>query len=96
MTTIKGRTSLGTEPNGVRIRSPHSFHPIGLVAPGVTRRTRTSFPSPPACIQADGLRVPSLPTGRNRVRERLSTPVSPFRTSGSCRNPVPDRSESYR
>jgi hypothetical protein len=96
MTTFKGRTGLGTEPNGVRIRPPHGFYPIGLVAPGVTRGTRTSFPSPSPCIQADGLRVPSLPTGRNRVRERLSTPVSPFRTPGSCRNPVPGRSESCR
>ena len=96
MTTIKGRTGLGTEPNGARIRPPHSFYPIGLVVSGVTRRPRTSFPSPSACIQAGGLRVPSLPTGRNRVRERLSTPVFPFRTPGSCRNPVPGRSEPYR
>lgn len=96
MTTIKGRTGLGTEPNGGRTGPANGFYPIGLVASGVNRRTHTSFPSPSACIQADGLRVPSLPTGRNRVRECLSTPVSPFRMPGSCRNSVAGRSESYR
>lgn len=96
MTTIKDRTSLGTEPNRVRIRPPHSSYPIGLVAFGVTRRSRTSLPSPSACIQAGGHRAQSLPTGRNRVRLCLSTPVSPFRTAGSCRNPLPARPWPYR
>lgn len=96
MTTIKGRTGLGTEPNGVRIPPPHSSYPTGLVATGVTRRSPTSLPLPSACIQADGHRAQSLPTGRNRVRVCLSTPVSPFRTAGSCRNLIPARTAPYR
>lgn len=96
MTTIKGRTGLGTESNSVRIGLPRGFYPIALVVSDATRRTRTSFPSPSAWIQADGLRAQSLPTGRNRVCERLSTPIYPFRAVGSCRNSVPARPEPYR
>jgi hypothetical protein len=96
MTTIEGRTGLGAEPNGVRIRLPYSSYRIGLVVSGVTRRSRSSLSLPSACIQAGGHRAQSLPTGRNRVRVRLSTPISPFRTVGSCRNPIPARPGPYR
>ena len=44
MTTISGGRAPGAEPRDLPVRLSRGAHPIGLVAPGVTRRSRPELP----------------------------------------------------
>lgn len=70
MTTISGRRVLGAGPAGLpTTRLSRGAHPIGLLAPGATRRGLDELPV--AVGRYPGRRRPphpELPTGRNRVR----------------------------
>lgn len=44
MTTISGGSVLGVAPRDLPVRLPGGAHPIGLVGPGVTRRSRPELP----------------------------------------------------
>ena len=57
MTTIRGGSALGVKPRDLPARLSRGAHPIGLVVPGVTRRSGPNFPPPPAAIPAGGLRA---------------------------------------
>jgi hypothetical protein len=63
MTTIRGRSVLGAEPRDLPVRLCRGAYPVGLVASGVTRRSR---PEPPVAV--------GLHPGR-----WLSRPVAPYR-----------------
>ena len=63
MTTIRGGSTHGVVPRDLPVRLSRGAYPVGLVAPGVTRRSR---PEPPAAV--------GLHPGR-----RLSRPVAPHR-----------------
>ena len=63
MTTIRGGSALGMEPRVLPVRLSRGAHPIGLVALGVTRRSRPELPV-----------VVGLHPGR-----RPSRPVAPHR-----------------
>jgi hypothetical protein len=63
MTTIRGGSALGVEPRVLPVRLSRGAHPTGLVAPGVTRRSRPELP---------------VATGLHPGR-RPSRPVAPHR-----------------
>lgn len=63
MTTIRGGSTLGVEPNGLPVRLSRGAHPIGLVAPGVTRRYR---PELPVAVGLYPGRRPSRPVAPHR------------------------------
>ena len=44
MTTIRSGSSPGGEPRELPVRLSRGAHPTGLVAPGVTRRSRPELP----------------------------------------------------
>jgi len=44
MTIIRGGSALGIEPRFLPVCLSRGAHPIGLVAPGVTRRSRPELP----------------------------------------------------
>jgi hypothetical protein len=75
MTTIRGGSVLGVQPRNLPVRLSRGAYPTGLVAPGVTRRSRPELPV------AAGLhpgRRPSRPVAPHR-EERCPAPPSPAR-----------------
>jgi hypothetical protein len=72
MTTIRGGSTLGVEPRDLPVRRSRGAHPIGLVAPGVIRRSRPELPV--AVGLHPGLR-PSRPVAPHR-EERCPAPPS--------------------
>ena len=71
MTTIRGGSALGAAPEDLPVRLSRGAHPIGLAAPGVTRRSR-----PELSVAADlhpGWR-PSRPEAPHR-EERCPAPL---------------------
>jgi hypothetical protein len=80
MTTIRGGSALGVEPRDLPVRLSPGAYPTGLVAAGVTRRSRPELP-----IAA------GLHPGR-----RPSHPVAPHREERCPAQPISARMEIFR
>jgi hypothetical protein len=63
MTTIRGGSALGVEPRYLPVCLSRGAHPIGLVPPGVTRRSR---PELPVAVGLHPGRWPSRPVSPHR------------------------------
>jgi hypothetical protein len=70
MTTIRGGSALGIAPGDPPVRLSRGAHPVGLVAPGVTRRSR---PELPVAADLHPVRRPSRPVAPHR-EERCPAP----------------------
>jgi hypothetical protein len=71
MTTIRGGSALGAAPGDLPVRLSRGAHPVGLVAPGVTRRSR---PELPVAADLHPVRRPSRPVAPHR-EERCPAPL---------------------
>jgi hypothetical protein len=80
MTTTRGGSVCGVEPRGLPVRLSRGAYPIGLVAPGVTRRSRHELPV----------------TGGRYPGRRPSRPVAPHREERCPAPPIDARLEISR
>ena len=72
MTTIRGGSTLGAAPEDLPVRLSRGAHPVGLVAPGVTRRSR---PELPVAADLHPVRRPSRPVAPHREERCPAMPV---------------------
>jgi len=74
MTTIRGGSVIGVKPGDLPVRLSRGAHPVDLVVPGATRRSR---PERPAAADRHPGRRPSRPVAPHREEQ---CPARPRRT----------------